>query len=184
MICGTQNKKMIKNIFLDIDETLIYTYSYKFNEDFRTDEITLVFSNSPDLYTYIRPCASKVIDAARALVGFDNVYILTTSIREYAEQVNSRAGWGFKNESIFTREDLRDALQHRIVTLHPTLANPNNVIVDNLPPRYNDTKMSYIGIDLTRYLHVRDYYGTIDPKLENAFYEQVIGFLQQKYQES
>lgn len=176
---------MIKNIFLDIDETLIYTYPYKFNEDFRTDEITLSFSDmSRDLYTYVRPCASKVIDAARALVGFDNVYILTTSIREYAEQVNSRAGWGFKNESIFTRENLRDALQHGIVTPHPTLADSNNVIVDNLPPRYNESKMTYIGIKQNQYLQVRDYYGTTDPETENAFYEQVIGFLQQKYQGS
>jgi len=171
---------MIKNIFLDIDETLIYTHSYKINEDFRNDEIALVFSNSPDLYTYVRPCASKVIDAARALVGFDNVYILTTSIREYAEQVNASAGWGFRNESIFTRENLRDAYQHGIVIPHPTLSDPNNVIVDNLPPRYNETKMSYIGIDLTRYLHVRDYYGTTDHETESVFYEKVINFLQQK----
>jgi hypothetical protein len=49
---------------------------------------------------------------------------------------------------------------------------------------YNDPKMSYIGIDTDQYLQVRDYYGTTDDETENAFYEQVIGFLQQKYQES
>ena len=175
---------MIKNIFLDIDETLIYTYTYKFNEEIRNDEITLSFSDSPDLYTYVRPCAAKVIAAARALVGSDNVYILTTSTREYAEQVNESAGWGFKNESIFTREDLRDAYQHGVTTPHHKLADSNNVIVDNLPPRYNFTKMAYIGIDTDQYLQVRDYYGTTDDETESAFYEQVVDFLQQKYQES
>ena len=180
MICGTQNKKkkMIKNIFLDIDETLIHSSCDK--PGFRNDYLTLKFVEGRDLYTLVRPCADKAIQYAKNLVGFENVYILTTSTREYAEQVNWGAGWGFKNESIFTREDLRDALQHGIVTPHPTLADSNNVIVDNLPPRYNDTKMAYIGIDLTRYLHVRDYYGTTDPKTENAFYEQVTNFLQQK----
>jgi hypothetical protein len=79
---------------------------------------------------------------------------------------------------------LRDALQHGIVTPHPTLADSNNVIVDNLPPRYNESKMAYIGIKQNQYLQVRDYYGTTDDETENAFYEQVIGFLQQKYQES
>jgi hypothetical protein len=44
--------------------------------------------------------------------------------------------------------------------------------------------MTYIGIKQNQYLQVRDYYGTTDPETENAFYEQVIGFLQQKYQGS
>jgi FMN phosphatase YigB (HAD superfamily) len=175
---------MIKNIFLDIDETLIHSEYRKFNEEIRNDEITLSFSDSPDLYTYVRPCAAKVIDAARALVGHENVYILTTSIREYAEQVNEGAGWDFKNQSIFTREDLRAALKNGIITPHHTLTDSNNVIVDNLPPRYNLTKMAYIGIDTDQYLQVRDYYGTTDDETESAFYKQVVNFLQQKYQEN
>ena len=173
---------MIKNIFLDIDETLIHSAYYKFDKNIRNDAITLSFFDmSPNVYTYVRPCAAKVIAAARALVGRDNVYILTTSTCEYAKQVNEGAGWNFKNESIFTREDLRDAYQHGVTTPHHTLADPNNVIVDNLPPRYNFTKMAYIGIDQTRYLQVRDYFGATDHETESDFYEQVTDFLEQKH---
>ena len=176
---------MIKNIFLDIDETLIHSAYRKFNEDYRNDALTLSFLNmSPDVYTYVRPCAAKVIAAARALVGSDNVYILTTSTREYAKQVNEGAGWNFNNDSIFTREDLRDAYMNGVTIPHHTLADSNNVIVDNLPPKYNESKMAFIGIDQTRYLQVRDYFGTTDDETESVFYERVVDFLQQKYQES
>jgi hypothetical protein len=173
---------MIKNIFLDIDETLIHS-SYD-KPGFRNDYLTLKFAEGRDLYTIVRPCADKIIQYAKNLVGFENVYILTTSTREYAEQVNDGAGWNFDVASIFTREDLRDATLNGTTIAHPTLAHADNVIVDNLPPRYNLTKMAYIGIDTDQYLQVRDYYGTTDDETESAFYEQVVNFLQQKYQES
>jgi hypothetical protein len=173
---------MIKNIFFDIDETLIHSSYGK--PYFRNDYLTLKFAEGRDLYTLVRPCADKIIQYAKNLVGFENVYILTTSTREYAEQVNDGAGWNFDVASIFTREDLRDATLNGTTIAHPTLAHADNVIIDNLPTRYNSTKMEYIGINQDQYLQIRDYYGTTDYETENAFYEQVIGFLQQKYQES
>jgi len=166
---------MIKNIFFDIDETLIHS-SYD-KPCFRNDYLTLKFVEGRDLYTLVRPCADKIIQYAKNLVGFENVYILTTSTREYAEQVNAGAGWNFDVASIFTREDLRDATQIGTTIPHPTLAHTDNVIIDNLPKRYNGNKMSYIGISEDRYFHVDDYYGAHDDDLEQFFYEDVVEFL-------
>jgi phosphoglycolate phosphatase-like HAD superfamily hydrolase len=166
---------MIKNIFFDIDETLIHSAYDK--PGFRNDYLELTFIEGRNLYTLVRPCADKIIQYARNLVGFENVYILTTATREYAEQVNDGAGWNFDVKSIFTREDLRDATRVGTTIPHPTLAHPNNVIIDNLPKRYNETKMTYIGISADRYFHVMDYYGAHDEDLEQFFYEDVVEFL-------
>ena len=171
---------MIKNIFFDIDETLIHS-SYDKPNYLRNDYLELKFVEGRDLYTLVRPCADKIIQYARDLVGFENVYVLTTSTREYAEQVNTGAGWNFNVKSLFTREDLRDAKSNTMYeTLpHPTLANPNNVIIDNLPYRYNTNKMAYIGISADNYCHVDDYYGADDEDLEQFFYEKVVKFLKE-----
>lgn len=166
---------MIKNIFFDIDETLIRSSYYK--PGFTDNYLKLTFVESRELYTLIRPCADKIIQYARNLVGFENVYILTTSTREYAEQVNAGAGWNFDVASIFTREDLHDATQNAITIPHPTLAHPNNVIVDNLPKRYNSNKIAYIGISADRYFQVDDYCGADDQDFEQFFYEDVVEFL-------
>lgn len=175
MIRGTQTT-MIKNIFFDIDETLIHSSYHK--PSFRNDYLSLKFVEGRDLYTLVRPCADKIIQYAKNLVGFENVYILTTATREYAEQVNDGAGWNFDVTSIFTREDLRDATTQNGITIpHPTLAHPNNVIIDNLPKRYNSNKIAYIGISVNRYFHVDDYYGADDEDLEQFFYEDVVEFL-------
>jgi hypothetical protein len=166
---------MIKNIFFDIDETLIHSSYGK--PYFRNDYLTLKFAEGRDLYTLVRPCADKIIQYAKNLVGFENVYILTTSTREYAEQVNDGAGWNFDVASIFTREDLRDATLNGTTIAHPTLAHTENVIIDNLPKRYNETKIAYIGISEDRYCRVDDYYGAHDEDLEQFFYEDVVKFL-------
>lgn len=163
---------MIKNIFFDIDETLIHSFYEKPHENLG-DYITLKFTEGSDLYTIIRPCSKELVKFARDLVGSERVFILTTSIREYAEQVNAGAGWGFRNDQIFTREDLRE----KNSTPHPVLADPNNVIIDNLPPRYNDSKMTFIGIRPSRYMQIQDYYGVNHPEAEEDFVTEVKEFL-------
>lgn len=165
---------MIKNIFIDYDESIIYSSTIKPNQDcisFEIDETTY--------YTIIRPCAKRLIEFSRELVGSENVFILTTSIREYAQKVNELALFGFRNDQILAREDINAhhyaTAYGGSVTVPHKLADPNNVLIDNLPPQCNGSKNSLIGIDWTRYFHCRDYYGVNFP--DDSFEEDVKSFL-------
>jgi hypothetical protein len=121
-------------------------------------------------YTIVRPCAKTLIDFSRELVGADRVHILTTATRDYAQEVNRLANWGFKNEDIFSREDqanhsrrfsLAYGGSHEECDPH-IYAHKNNVIIDNLPARQNFNKIEFIGIGKTyqdNYLRINDYYG-------------------------
>ena len=171
----------IIKIWLDIDHTLIYTAFEHPGED------CLVFEIDGDfLFTIVRPCAKRVIEFAREKFGTGNVHILTTSIREYAQKVNELAGWGFKNEDIFAREDLKKGASYfpsayggGVYEYKPQpFANKNNLIIDNLPPRENEEKIHFIGINKTyktNYLQVKDYYGVNFP--DDTFEEDVKNFL-------
>ena len=161
--------KMINNIYFDLDECLIHTEHAPF------DEATHYFFTESfgNLHLALHPAANSVISYARDLVGKDNVYILTTSVKEYAAEINSTCCLGFDEDHIFSREDLnargievptcydsfRDTLPHET-------AHIDNVIIDNLEPRENKSKISFIGIDMsykTNYLKVRGYWGVNFP---------------------
>jgi len=152
---------MINKIFWDIDETLIYTSLHP------PEQEHIFFSIDEDIYyTIVRPCAKRLIEFSRELVGEENVFILTTSTREYATNVNRLALFGFKDVQIWPREDIQ---KHYYPTAYGgqgviphAFADPENILIDNLPPRYNDAKIGMIGIGQTyheRYFQCRDYYG-------------------------
>jgi hypothetical protein len=172
---------MINRIFWDIDETLIHTVLRKPDQDH------VSFSLDDGMYyTFIRPCSKALIDFSRELVGTDRVHILTTATRDYAREVNRLAGWGFKNEDIFSREDqaghmrrfsLAYGKSHEECDPH-IYAHKNNVIIDNLPPRQNFNKIEFIGIGNTHqdnYLKINDYYGV--EFADSTFEQDVKDFL-------
>lgn len=177
---------MIKRIFFDLDETLIYTTFGGVAPNFAPHEnhVSLQFDDDPDkiYFSIIRPNATKIIKIARDLVGAENVFVLTAATREYAHQINDKAEFGFKRDHIFTKEDLDS---HRTVTCYGAsapLANEKissefNVLIDNLPPRYNEGKMAFIGINVSRYIHVRDYFGVNFP--DDPFVEDVTNKLKE-----
>jgi hypothetical protein len=175
---------MIKRIFWDIDECLIHT---SVNAD--PGQECLTFGLDADLntyYTIVRPSALEVIEYSRTLVGADNVYILTTSTRDYASEISRLAGWNFDNDHILTRETIQAhnyplAYGSRTTLPHKTLANANNVLIDNLPPRENDSKIRLIAIDYSRYFKVRDYYGVNNA--DSEWKEDVLEFLNDKHNE-
>jgi hypothetical protein len=172
---------MIKRIFWDIDETLIHTSLYPFEDGTACKQFML--PDSPIIYyTIIRPCSKALIEYSRDLVGKDNVYILTTSTHDYANEINQLAGWEFDMNHILTREVIDE---HRYATAYGSstscqhkLADKNNVLIDNLPPRCNENKMILIGIKSDRYLQIRDYYG-VDFS-DETFQEDVMEFLKSK----
>ena len=180
---------MINKIFWDIDETLIHTTIRDPEQDH------FKFTLEDDLTTYhtiLRPCSNRLIEFSRNLVGVDNVHILTTATRDYAQEVNRKAGWGFKNEDIFAREDLKyhttkiNGLYGAHDSIDPHIyAHKNNVLIDNLPPRENWKKVCFIGIPSTyhtNYLMIDDYYGVNCP--DDSFESDVKEFLTQRFNEN
>ena len=158
---------MIHKVFFDLDETLLHTeinfdpgqacHVHRFN-----DEPTRTY------YTMFRPCARRVVDFARDLVGNENVYALTTSVREYAHRVNELGNLGWRHDQILADEDIEahawpGAYGHTNYVAHATLANRKNALIDNLPPRKNEKKCSLIGIYGARYIEVNDYWGVNFP---------------------
>lgn len=177
---------MINKIFWDIDETLIHTSIY----DPKQEHVQFSLVGDGHVYhTIIRPCSHDLIKFSRELVGKENVHILTTATRDYAEKVNELAGWGFDPKDIFARED-QDAARLFISTAYGggyyetiphKYANPNNVLIDNLPRRQNEGKIDFIGIGETQetnYLKIYDYYGVNFP--DDFFEEDVKNFLTER----
>jgi len=162
---------MINKIFWDIDETLIHTL---FREKITQPHITFKLQNDKTTYnTIVRDCAQSVIDFSRGIVGADNVYILTAATHDYALKINNLTGWGFGEHQIIAREEIAN---HKISTAYggsavmaSTLAHRDNILIDNLPWRYNTDKMSLIGIKQDRYVKIDDYYGV---EYEGGYFEK------------
>lgn len=173
---------MINKIFWDIDETLIHTLL----DDPKQAHVKFSLDDGNSYYTIIRPCSHELIRFSRELVGKENVHILTTATRDYAEKVNELAGWEFDPSDIFAREDqeanrvwVSTAYGGRYGSIIPhEYANPNNVLIDNLPRRQNEGKIEFIGIGKTQetnYLKIDDYYGVDFP--DDSFEKDVKEFL-------
>lgn len=171
---------MIKRIFWDNDQCL----SHSMYEDPNQENVIISYDCGEFYYAIIRPSAIKVLEFSRNLVGNDNVYMLTSAIREHAEKINEKGGFGFTHDYILTREDMdKNQFYGAYGAIHsysnPNIADENNVLIDNLPSHYNTQKMQYIGINNSRYLKVDDYYGVNNR--EKEFFEDVTEFLLQKH---
>lgn len=172
---------MIKSIYFDNDETLSHSVYQEPNQK----HFRFTLENGGVYYPIIRPSAKRIIDFARNLVGFENVKILTTATKDYIREINKVAEWGFLDEQLIAREEISSSLRY------PTdgsshleasrYAHPENVLIDNLPPRENSDKISFLGIWKTyhaNYFKVSDYYGFDFP--DDPFEEYVMKFLEER----
>jgi len=171
-------------LFFDLDETLIHTKMNPFKPEWNCELLVL---DDFVHYTRIRPCARELIEYSRTLFNGENVYILTAATHQYAREISRVANWGFTSEQIFARENV-EQYTHRSsggwgaervqVTAHP-LAHPDNILIDNLPPEWNEEKTSFMLINpKTNYLKVKDYLG--DNTDEDIFRDKVKHFLKEK----
>ena len=173
----------LHKIFWDIDETLIHSRLNKTKGQVWTSFSFKHDNQVHNMVTRIRPCALELINFSRDLVGEDNVHILTTSVFPYAQAISKLGGWGFKDKDIFAR----DTIDHYTIkmpamygydkyTSKHEYANKNNVLIDNLHPETNMSKICLMDVSLPNgYLHVKDYYGLDDS--DEQFKEQVKHFL-------
>jgi hypothetical protein len=172
---------MIKRIYQDLDECIISTVFREPNQK----HIRFSLNDGEIYYTMIRPCAKRVIEFSRNLVGAENVFILTAATKDYACEINRLAEFGFPEAQILAREDVSaytySTAYGGSAVVASEYANKDNVLIDNLDPRYNPDKISYLGIWKTldtNYFKVRDYYGVNFPN--DPFEQDVMEFLEKR----
>lgn len=174
----------MKNIFLDVDETLVASEYGKHMEH------AVEIEGCEGYFTVERPCAKRVIDLCRELAGASCVYLLSIGERDYIQCLNRMLGWDFDDGNIFGREDLEGA---KMVTklaygshveVNPTIfAHKDNLLIDNLIPRHNELKIAFIGINSSyeeNYFEVEDYFGSLEEAWDEEFFAKVSGFLKSR----
>jgi hypothetical protein len=173
---------MIKRIFQDLDECILHTLVNKMPHE---GEKYVEFILGEDMHTYrtlIRPCAKELFEYYNSIVGKENVYILTTATRDYAESLNRLGEFGLDNDHIYAREDIQ---QYSISfgyggegTIAIPIADKDNVLIDNLPPRHNYNKMDMMGIVTKNYYQTPEYYG--NNLNDQDFFDGVREFIKQR----
>ncbi len=167
---------MINQIFFDLDNAIAYC-----DHDQFVNDIDYSFALEDGVYGLkINPCAWNLLNYSRNLVGEENVFMLTSSSNDYANQIDQIAGFKFGYDKIFSREKIDNVIWNMnfCPDYKGEYVNSNNVLIDNLYPRENKEKMRFAGISLDNYLKVDDYYGH---RIED-FEEKVIEFLKEKWQ--
>ena len=171
---------MIKRIFQDLDECILHTVV---NHDLEQPHVEFILSENLHIYrALIRPCAKELFAYYNELVGKENVYILTTATREYAEALNRLGEFGLDYAHIFTREDIQQHKTHfgnrGEGMMKLPIADKDNVLIDNLPPRYNDYKMDMMGIVTKNYHQTPEYFG--NNLNDEDFFENIKKFLKDR----
>lgn len=176
----------MKNIFLDVDETLVCSATHKHLAH------AVEIEGMEGYFTVERPCAKRLINLCRELAGHSFVFLLSTGEREYLHCLNRMLDWEFDENNVFGREDLEKsrriwptAYGGRHVEVDPTIfAHPDNVLIDNVRIRHNDLKIAFIGIGKTfreNYLKVPDYCGSLKKEWDDDFFNRVAAFLENRH---
>jgi hypothetical protein len=172
---------MIKRIFQDLDECILHTFV---NDDPNQNHVEFVLGE--DMHTYrtiIRPCAKELFEYYNSVVGKENVYILTSATREYAETLNRLGEFGLDTDHIFSREDIKkysykSSMWGESDTIAHPLAHKDNVLIDNLPLAYNMSKVNFMNIAFDNYHQTPEYYGVNYP--DDPFFENIKEFIQER----
>jgi hypothetical protein len=174
---------MIKRVFQDIDECILHTFC-GLNIDDGLKYVEFDLEDDHTIYrTVFRHCAKELFEYYNSVVGKDNVYILTSATRNYAQTLNKLGEFGLDNDHIISREDIK---QHTFVggwggdscSIQHKLANKDNVLIDNLPYNYNTNKTDMMQIHPKNYHHTRDYYGA--EYYEESFFEDIKKFIEER----
>jgi NLI interacting factor-like phosphatase len=155
----------MRAIFVDLDESLIHSRV----AGPRPPGKRRRFPFGLEAYDVaLRPCAHYLLGCLRKI---GRVSLLTTSQRDYAEEINDAFGFGF--EQLYCREDL--FVFRPFPDLKTEGIAPESVLIDDLAPTETlaRLKMKFLGISRRNYLQIRPFHGTDPPTIDREIAEIV-----------
>ena len=146
-----------KNIFVDIDETLIHA---GMGEDHNPEVPTVdVMTHDPDAVykVSLRPGAIKLLFDLRTI---GHVYALTRAAHDYALAMNKTFGFGFLEERIYSRLQVKDWRKTKIDLEVP---QGQNYLIDDLDYEDNYEKIALLRkLGPVQYIKVKPFWGDIE----------------------
>lgn len=130
-----------KYVFVDLDECLIHTSVFSPKEKLAPGFAQARFKNDRCLYVaQIRPGAHELLRRIREIVPAERVFMLTSSVKEYAHHWNREFGFNFA--AIYHRRDIQDSdLEPLDASKFPNAAT---YLIDNLPRSMNGGKIGFL----------------------------------------
>lgn len=171
----SQTQNSVKNIFVDLDETLIHTNQFP-EEPNEVPEVIVNLSEDPrkkDLYNVsLRPGANELLHALRS-VG--NVFMLTRATHDYAVAMNKEFNFAFTPNRIYFRRDVKS---YRYKELH--LPKGKNYLIDDLHELDNYEKVALISqLGPVKYIRVKEFLGFKDQGLTTSDIESIVNLITQ-----
>ena len=157
-----------KNIFVDIDETLMHADMESHNPEIETVD---VMTHDPDeLYKVaLRPGAIDLLFKLRAI---GEVYALTRATQDYAFAMNKALGFGFPTERIYSRLHVRDWRKTKIDLDIPP---GQNYLIDDLDFQDNYEKIALLRkLGPVQYIKVVPFWGHIEEGFTHADISRIV----------
>jgi hypothetical protein len=145
-----------KYVFVDLDETLLHT---KVHRKKPAGDNYLDLGDDVFYVAELREGAYDLLRDLRAMVGAENVLMLTTSVEDYAHGWNKKFEFGF--QKIFHRNDIRE--QNIRAEEFP---NADGVyLIDNLYASENRSKIDFLWPihQSVKYIQISEYWGGDNP---------------------
>jgi hypothetical protein len=139
----------MKNIFVDIDETLLHTFVRAYGETPTKDAVKVELNENEVYDVVLRNGAIKFLSYLRT---YGDVYALTAATADYAAAMNQKFNLRF--EHIFSREHIQAG------QADPSFFAKGSVyLYDNLPRHENRSKIVFLRpINDVNYIQVPAFY--------------------------
>ena len=155
----------IKNIFVDLDETLIFT---DLNGVLKDDPKLVIVDVDKNFYSVkIRPGALELLAKLREM---GEVYLLTKATSDYALAMSNKFGFDFDKKRIFDRNYIQDWRYKKL-----DIPNGKNYLIDDLPYAYNFKKISLLKqLGVVKYIKVNPYNGSAVDDMSSEDVEDIL----------
>lgn len=143
-------------IFVDLDETLIHTFSPFEGEEVSEDAVPVKVPG--DKFNYKTSLRQGSLEFLQRLRVVGEVRMLTAATTDYANAMNRKFGLGFTAMQIYAREDVAGG------AFAPDYFGECKVyLYDNLPRRENRSKIDFLRpLGEINYIQVPAYWGYND----------------------
>lgn len=149
----------MKYVFIDLDECLLHTtYFYKRDIDSVAEGFGIFKDES---YTYVarlRNGALDLLKRIREIVPEERVFMLTSSVEDYANHWNSLFNLGFAKHQIYSRNDIQNCRTEPLY--RSKFPEAETYLIDNLPRHENRMKIEFLrAVDSNpTYIQISEFY--------------------------